>query len=127
MKRFFITCLCLVTSTLFVCAMDFSFSDGANSLSARINKEGDFVKINYSITTPVTSEMRQGMGSYSPSNVNMKMEIIASCSEHKMKISSIDIPELSQEQNLMSKITGTWFPITKQEDLDALKNICTNR
>ncbi len=118
---------CLFMSTLCAFAINISLSDGNFGMNADITKEGNNVRMKYKIKgmnnasnfTKIPEEQQKVI-----SNIgDVNFDILASCSEPKVKILAMSIYDTTGK--LMTTVSDTdWGVMDNREDIDKLKQIC---
>ncbi len=128
MKKILVLALaCLFTGTLCTFAINFSLSDGGFGLNADVVKEGNNVRLKYKIkgmnqvsnVTDISDEQKETLSGVG----DVDFDILASCSEPKVKILSMTI--YGTNGKLMSTLSDTdWVTMEEPDDIAKLKEIC---
>ena len=118
---------CLLISTLSAFAINLSLSDGDFDMNANVTREDNNLRMQYKIKgmnsvsniTEIPEDQKQAISQVGDVN----FDILASCSESKVKVLSMQIYDLTG-QVLTEASDSEWIPIEKKEDIIKLKELC---
>ena len=118
---------CLLISTLSAFAINLSLSDGDFDMNANVTREDNNLRMQYKIKgmnsvsniTEIPDDQKQAISQVGDVN----FDILASCSESKVKVLSMQIYDLTGKV-LTEASDSEWIPIEKKEDIIKLKELC---
>ncbi len=118
---------CLLISTLSAFAINLSLSDGDFDMNANVTREDNNLRMQYKIKgmnsvsniTEIPEDQKQAISQVGDVN----FDILASCSESKVKVLSMQIYDLTGKV-LTEASDSEWIPIEKKEDIIKLKELC---
>ena len=118
---------CLLISTLSAFAINLSLSDGDFDMNANVTREDNNLRMQYKIKgmnsvsniTEIPEDQKQAISQVGDVN----FDILASCSESKVKVLSMQIYDLTGK-GLTEASDSEWIPIEKKEDIIKLKELC---
>ena len=118
---------CILISTLSAFAINLSLSDGDFDMNANVTREDNNLRMQYKIKgmnsvsniTEIPEDQKQAISQVGDVN----FDILASCSESKVKVLSMQIYDLTGKV-LTEASDSEWIPIEKKEDIIKLKELC---
>ena len=111
---------CLLISTLSAFAINLSLSDGDFDMNANVTREDNNLRMQYKIKgmnsvsniTEIPEDQKQAISQVGDVN----FDILASCSESKVKVLSMQIYDLTGKV-LTDASDSEWIPIENKEDI----------
>ena len=129
MKKILFIILLFSVSVGLTCSanMDFSFSANGSSMSGKMNRVGDNIYMHYNmngLNTPgilnkVPNEQKEAVANVQGAEIDMVMN----CTNEKFKINSFRITDATGFK-MESTLDAAWMPLTKEEDVQKLRELC---